>query len=353
MSLITRCPACGTMFKVVTDQLKVSQGWVRCGHCAEVFDASLYLQDAQEASTPLQIQPSAPVFSPEPVAEPQDSEWSPGVFFADGHVLAPAVIADTSERQPYQSYQPHQPLMHDPDGLQVGEHSEAVRAELSQAQAGHEDGLMSQADLASGRNHRDDGDVLSEFPLDTSDGAKDVSFVRDAKRREFWRKPGVRVALGLFGIVLVALLALQVLVQQRDSLVAIEPAFKPWVQKLCEQLHCEVAALRKMESLVIDSSSFNKVSADSYRLSFMLKNSGAVAVAMPSLEVTLTDTQDQALVRRVLTPAQFGSTNGLLGAGADFAGAVVMQVLGADTPTASTSQGLLRVAGYRVLIFYP
>ncbi|MGH8805141.1 MAG: zinc-ribbon domain-containing protein, partial [Polaromonas sp.] len=29
MSLITRCPACGTMFKVVTDQLKVSQGWVR------------------------------------------------------------------------------------------------------------------------------------------------------------------------------------------------------------------------------------------------------------------------------------------------------------------------------------
>ena len=40
MSLITRCPACGTMFKVVPDQLKISEGWVRCGHCAEVFDAS-------------------------------------------------------------------------------------------------------------------------------------------------------------------------------------------------------------------------------------------------------------------------------------------------------------------------
>jgi predicted Zn finger-like uncharacterized protein len=341
------------MFKVVTDQLKVSQGWVRCGHCAEVFDASLHLQATQQTPTPLSIQPPAPVFTPESVVEPPDSEWSPGVFFADGHVLAPSEIADATEQQPHQS---RQPLMHDPDGLRVEEHSEAVRAELAQAQAGNEEGLNARADSAAHGEHKDDSydsDVLSEFPLDASNDAKDVSFVRDARRRALWRKPAVRVALGLFGIVLVALLVLQVLVQYRDSLAAFEPAFKPWVQKLCDQLHCEVAPLRKMESLVIDSSSFNKGSADSYRLTFTLKNSSAVAVAMPSLEVTLTDTQDQALVRRVLTPVQFGSTNGLLGAGADFAGAVVMQVLGADTPAASTPQGPLRVAGYRVLIFYP
>ena len=338
------------MFKVVTDQLKVSQGWVRCGHCAEVFDASLHLQDAQEASAPLPIQPPARFFSPEPVAEPQDREWSPGVFFADGHVLTPAGSANATEQQPYQ---PYRPPFHEPDSLQVDEHTEAVRVELAQAQARDEGEWNAQADSALRSDHRDDSDVLSEFPLDAPGDAKDVSFVRDARRRAFWLKPGVRVALGLFGIALVTLLGLQVLVQQRDSLAAFEPAFKPWVQKLCEQLHCEVAPLRRMESLVIDSSSFNKVSADSYRLTFMLKNSGAVAVAMPSLEVTLTDTQDQALVRRVLTPAQFGSTNGLLGAGADFAGAVVMQVLGADTLAASTPQGVLRVAGYRVLIFYP
>ncbi len=287
MSLITRCPACGTMFKVVTDQLKVSQGWVRCGHCAEVFDASLHLQATQETSAPDPANTSTP---------------------------APLPI---------------------------------------QAQAGHEEGLNAPADSAVRSDHRDDRDVLSEFPLDPPDDAKDVSFVRDAKRRAFWRKPGVRVALGLFGFALVVLLVLQVLLQQRDSLVASDPAFKPWIQKLCEQLHCEVAPLRRMDSLVIDSSSFNKVSADSYRLTFMLKNSGAVAVAMPSLEVTLTDTQDQVLARRVLTPAQFGSSNALFGAGSDFPGVVVMQVLGVDTPAASTPQGLFGVAGYRVLIFYP
>jgi predicted Zn finger-like uncharacterized protein len=55
MSLITRCPACGTMFKVVPDQLRISEGWVRCGHCAEVFDATAYLQgdDALAAAPPL------------------------------------------------------------------------------------------------------------------------------------------------------------------------------------------------------------------------------------------------------------------------------------------------------------
>ena len=43
MSLITRCPACQTLFKVVPDQLRISEGWVRCGSCEAIFDASLHL----------------------------------------------------------------------------------------------------------------------------------------------------------------------------------------------------------------------------------------------------------------------------------------------------------------------
>ena len=44
MGNITQCPQCGTRFRVVPDQLKLSQGWVRCGHCKQVFDAVAYLQ---------------------------------------------------------------------------------------------------------------------------------------------------------------------------------------------------------------------------------------------------------------------------------------------------------------------
>ena len=138
-----------------------------------------------------------------------------------------------------------------------------------------------------------------------------------------------------------------------------EPRLKPWLKMLCEPLRCDIVPFRHIEAVVIDSSSFNKINSDSYRLSFALKNTGTTAVAMPSLEVTLTDTQEQALIRRVITPAQFGVTDssGLLSAGADFSGMVVMQVLGTDARSAVASPAPaatpLRVAGYRVLAFYP
>jgi len=41
------------MFKVVPDQLKISDGWVRCGHCSDVFDAMLNLQGETAQSPPV------------------------------------------------------------------------------------------------------------------------------------------------------------------------------------------------------------------------------------------------------------------------------------------------------------
>src|SRR5262245_41264545 len=52
MSLATRCTACHTTFRVVQDQLKVSDGWVRCGRCNEVFNAMEGLFDLQRETTP-------------------------------------------------------------------------------------------------------------------------------------------------------------------------------------------------------------------------------------------------------------------------------------------------------------
>ncbi|KGH26424.1 MULTISPECIES: DUF3426 domain-containing protein [Comamonas] len=62
MSQVTRCPSCGTRFKVVADQLRISQGWVRCGMCQSVFDAS---QDLQSVPDEL-LQPEAADVSQKP-----------------------------------------------------------------------------------------------------------------------------------------------------------------------------------------------------------------------------------------------------------------------------------------------
>lgn len=82
MSLATRCTHCGTIFKVVQDQLKVSEGWVRCGRCQAVFNAIPALFDldtqappprtgtnpAPQAAAPQTTAPAAPVVSPPPPA---------------------------------------------------------------------------------------------------------------------------------------------------------------------------------------------------------------------------------------------------------------------------------------------
>lgn len=71
-SLTTRCPQCGTAFKVVADQLRVRQGLVRCGVCSAVFDGYARLIGEAESvpPAPAVAHPIAPAPYPTPVALP-------------------------------------------------------------------------------------------------------------------------------------------------------------------------------------------------------------------------------------------------------------------------------------------
>src|SRR6218665_3497456 len=73
MSQITRCPNCATAFKVVADQLRIAQGWVCCGQCKQVFDASAYLQPAVVAAA----QPSTAAVMPHPPPPPPPQTGAP------------------------------------------------------------------------------------------------------------------------------------------------------------------------------------------------------------------------------------------------------------------------------------
>jgi len=70
MSLATRCTACGTVFRVAQDQLKASEGWVRCGRCSEVFNGLEGLFDLEGTSGPMPLARDA--FSPAPAPAPLD-----------------------------------------------------------------------------------------------------------------------------------------------------------------------------------------------------------------------------------------------------------------------------------------
>src|SRR5205085_173461 len=134
-----------------------------------------------------------------------------------------------------------------------------------------------------------------------------VSFVRKARRRWFWRRPFVRMLLALLFVVLAAALTLQIAYQDRDRLALTQPMLRPALEQMCAFLQCRIGPPRQIEAVVIDSSGFNRLRNDIYRISFTLRNSASVPVAVPAMELTVTDSQDQVLARRVLTPSELGA----------------------------------------------
>ena len=171
---------------------------------------------------------------------------------------------------------------------------------------------------------------------------EDVSFVKAARRRAFWRKPLVRVALVAVSLGLLAVLAGQVAVHERNRLAAMEPRLRPALLALCEPLQCALAPQRQISDVVIDSSSFNKARGDSYVLAITMKSRATLPLEMPAVELTLTDAQDQPVLRRVLLPSEMSAPQELP-AGGEWNAAVSVLV----------TTGGARVAGYRLLAFYP
>ncbi|TDS79371.1 zinc-ribbon and DUF3426 domain-containing protein [Comamonas sp. JUb58] len=88
MSQITRCPQCQTRFKVVDDQLRISDGWVRCGKCKAVFDALTHLVAGAPAAAP--AGPQAPAVEHASVAAPAPEAAQP-------QVAAPVVPMPSAE----------------------------------------------------------------------------------------------------------------------------------------------------------------------------------------------------------------------------------------------------------------
>ena len=66
---------------------------------------------------------------------------------------------------------------------------------------------------------------------------------------------------------------------------------------------------------------------------------------MPAVELTLTDSADQPVLRRVLEPAALSAPD-TLAAGGAWSGSVQMELR-------LDSAAQARIAGYRVLAFYP
>lgn len=334
MSLITRCPICGTMFKVVADQLRISEGWVRCGNCAEIFDATANLQEPPAGASAAAEAESEAVPPPSVPARAAPAQASPG---AQGTLEARStgLESDPIAAAPPPPTQASLPAVAAPIA--------SVRTAPAVARGPEPPDSVDPPPLYPWFPSEVRDSQLQREDRDEEPDLDDVPFVRKARRRAFWRRPLVRTLLLLLLLMLAGLLALQYALYDRDRLAAARPALRPWLQMLCEPLRCQIGAPRQIDTIVIDSSSFSRLRNDAYRLSFTLRNQAPTQVAMPSIELTLTDTQDQPVIRRVLAPRDLGAA-AVLAASSEATESVSIAV---------SNSGGNRIAGYRLLAFYP
>lgn len=324
MSLATRCVACGTVFRVVQDQLKVSEGWVRCGRCGDVFNALQGLFDLDRETAPawtpsqrgaLDLLPvqtdergstdAAPV---EPLPAPERDRDDPN--------LAEGAAQDTAADTRADSHLETRLLERDePDDEAVG------RGELS--------------DL----DHPSGEDRVGIEPAPAATPA----FLRRAASTARWQQPGVRIPLAIAAVLLGLLLAAQTALWDRDALATRWPQTAPLLMAACEAVGCRIEPLRHLDGLAVESSGLTQLeNASQYRLQIALRNRDVWPLMTPALDVTLTDNRGEVVARKVLRPSDFGSAApATVAAGAEL------------TLQAVFDAGDRRISGYSIEIFYP
>ncbi|MFD2301291.1 DUF3426 domain-containing protein [Paracidovorax citrulli] len=167
------------------------------------------------------------------------------------------------------------------------------RSARALAEQGPEDADLAGRGAFAARLRNQEADDDDDPDEEGAHASGEPGFMRAARRRAWWRRPAVRIALGLAGVLLLGVLLLQVGLQERDRLASQHPALRPLLQVLCAPLQCRIAPPRRIADVVIDSSSFNKARGDGYLLSLTIRSRADFPVAMPALELTLTDAQEQ------------------------------------------------------------
>lgn len=336
--MLTRCPACDTHFRVTADQLKLRAGRVRCGECQHVFNAL----DTLIEEAPVIVLPAAPTSYPGPETQPLPEG---SLSEADVAVLpAPTIETPPGER---------------PDSLQTRDEpppvaaespaEEIVASQSTPADAAQELGTSAHAPIdwapAAVTDTSPDDAPAPPPPADTPESTAvdgepwdDVFAEPPPPRRWPW------IVGSLLAIL--ALLA-QAAFFYRVELAVLWPDLKPALVAACEPLGCRVGLPTKVTLVGIESSDLHPDAAQKNRLSLsaVLRNRAPFAQAFPHVEITLTDTGDKAILRKVLAPADYLPRGTVPETGmppqADVAVNLALEV------------GALPASGYRLYIFYP
>ena len=292
----TRCSNCQTTFRVTPEQLKARAGKVRCGQCQTVFNALDSL--LEETSLPTA---SASLPSSSETSSVQEGA-SPSTPLTD-HGSALILESPGEEAQPL---------------------TESTAQELGKAT----------------------GLILPRETNEIPGYSKWTEGVMAAPVALPVEKP-VRWPFVIVALLLALVLAGQLLFRFRSEIAITVPSLRPILVELSQVLDADIPLPRHVELVSIETSDLQSDPArgNLLVLNATLRNRANYGQAYPSLELSLTDTQDAAIARRVFPPGEYLSAK-----------------IPADQPFAANSDVAVRVwieakdisaAGYRLYVFYP
>lgn len=317
----TLCPHCDTRFKIAAAQLESHHGMVRCGHCLQAFNARASFipdQPNPQLELPILDEPAAP------------AEELPA---AEGAVTVEEV-APVEEAGPVE-----ETASVEETGLIVAIPSaDEAAAEAEPPETPYNNQLdFNQPDTAAVEP--------DEQPMTL---AEQVAIVQDEEEGDQPSPPAYRRwpwAIAAF-LLLLVLLA-QAAYFFRVDLAARLPGLKPALAGYCKLLGCSVPLPQKPDLMSIESSDLeaDPTHVNQITLNALLRNRAPYAQAFPNLELTLNDTQDKPLARRIFKPKDYlpppeNEQTGLL---PNRELSVKLYLNTAD----------LRPIGYRLVLFYP
>jgi predicted Zn finger-like uncharacterized protein len=337
----TRCPGCGTIFRVTAEQLALREGQVRCGHCRAVFDANdhviaLDARRSDDVGVPDELAAGRPTITLRSAAalEPVDERPAQPEASPVGERPAQPEASPVDERSAEPEPSPVDERGAEPEPSPVDERGAEPEPSPTVSIA---DDALSETSI---------GDAQPE-----ADAPIDVRALDRAGRFEWKpRKPLRERPRTLYGAAIVSLLiafAAQGLFEYRDALAAHAPVTRAFLRGACHLLGCAIEPVRDPAALSIEASDLQ---ADpGHRgllvLSATIRNRAPYTIALPYLELTLTDASDQVVVRRAFAPADYVGRASDPAAGIPGNGENVVKLF---LDASATAQ-----AGYRLYLFYP
>ena len=343
----TRCPDCQTVFRVTPEQLKARAGKVRCGNCQAVFNALDSLLDETGAIAPQVAAPTrAPIVAIEPGTDlPHTTPFvaddtPPGIepAFSEPTFSAPAfsepIFADSAPAAPTAV----EPTLAEPTLIEPTA-GEAVSSEPATAEPQLTESAAQELGKATGL-------ILPRETTEIPGYSKWTEGVMAAPVAPATEK----AASGLFtlaALLLVVALAGQLVFRFRSEIATTLPSLRPALELLCRAVDAEIPLPRHVELVSIETSDLQSDPArgNLLVLNATLRNRANYGQAYPALELTLTDTQDGAIARRVFAPTEYLPAK--FPAGQPFAA-------NADIAVRLWIEAReISAAGYRLYVFYP